>query len=210
MLGWVLSMFSIAEKFFQARNSKLHKCFLIACIGVSLLNIVSIDCFAAVVTPPVQKEKVALPPRQVVSKLADSSQVLAKPGQEKVGAVFSGVGPNGCQLRFEGGIESGASCGVTGFKPVAPCNVPDKTSQKNKADGVVWAGKESINHYRSLLVLVGRQTPMYRSRIVLHIYFSMVGNLLPTIWVYDFGFPLFIPCAPPSSTGRSGNSDEYV
>jgi len=41
---------------------------------------------------------------------------------------------------------------------------------------------------------------MYRSQIVLPIYFCMVGNGLPTI--YGFGFLLFIPCAPPRSVAR--------
>jgi len=47
---------------------------------------------------------------------------------------------------------------------------------------------------------------MYPSRIVLAIYLRMVGNKLPTIPVYGFGF--FFPCAPPSSAGWSGGFGE--
>jgi hypothetical protein len=47
---------------------------------------------------------------------------------------------------------------------------------------------------------------MYRSRIDLPIYLSMVGNMLTTIWVFSFGF--FFPCAPPSSGGWSGDVGE--
>ena len=41
---------------------------------------------------------------------------------------------------------------------------------------------------------------MYRNRIILPIYFSVVGNLLPAA----FRFSLYLPCAPPSSAGWSG------
>ena len=38
---------------------------------------------------------------------------------------------------------------------------------------------------------------MYRSQIVLPIFLSMVGNMLPTMGVCGFGFLVFFPCAPP-------------
>ena len=37
-----------------------------------------------------------------------------------------------------------------------------------------------------------------------------VGGQLVAHPILGFGFSLFIPCAPPSSAGGSGNSDEYV
>jgi hypothetical protein len=49
---------------------------------------------------------------------------------------------------------------------------------------------------------------MYRSLIVLPIYLCVVGNLLPSIRIYGFGISLFIPCAPPSSGGWSGDFGE--
>ena len=154
-------MFSITKKFFQPRNSKLHKHFLIACIGIGLLKIMSVDCFAAVITPPAKKEKEASPPRQVVSKLTDSSQVLSKPSQKEIGSVFSRVGTESRQFRLKGSAKSGASSGVTGLKVVAPSNKPDERGKQDGTKNGVGVEEEGFNHFAFWLCVAIALLPLW-------------------------------------------------
>ncbi len=79
--------------------------------------------------------------------------MLAKPSQEKMGAILSWVGAKRCQLGLKRGAESRAGTSVTGLKTVSPRDVATKAGQQNSADNVVHVGKESFDHEVGSLIV---------------------------------------------------------